>query len=251
VDRRRARSGTTEGRAARTTSYAPSSRSDSSTPSIPTRTAKILREHEMASKVSRRFTGVWTGMPDTSESTSGRFGSSSESEPLAPARGDETEYPMWYVVSAVGMGGRHRLVGLPRVAGMGTHDSRHRWSAAAVMRRVRGRRPDDVLVHLLNLWQLGRPRTCRSGGPGSTARNPDRRCARAWGVSVSTKWRPPRRRCTTIWTLRGELLALQKQVRARVVRHAIGGLRKLDVQAETSGHFRPACVRYVESPNSV
>ena len=74
-----------------------------------------------------------------------------------------------------------------------------------------GGRP-TYLAHLLNFWQLGRSAYMQIGGTALYGTNPDSALrTRVGGLEFRLTWRPPARALYREWTIRGELLALQKE----------------------------------------
>jgi len=104
----------------------------------------------------------------------------------------------------------------------------------------------DVLVHMLNFWQLGDHVTA-DGGTGSTQETRFGDCARAWGASFRlTMATAALRAMFPEWTLRGELIALAEEV-AGAGPTRIGGYASSTTSCAPAVH---AGVRleYVESP---
>jgi hypothetical protein len=74
-----------------------------------------------------------------------------------------------------------------------------------------GTRP-SYLVHLNNFWQLSRSTYAQVGATGVYGTNPDSSLkTRLGAVDVRITWRPPAQALYREWTLRGELLALNKE----------------------------------------
>jgi hypothetical protein len=98
--------------------------------------------------------------------------------------------------------------------GLGTHEL-----AAQVTRSASddglfagGRRP-SYLAHLLNFWQLTSSTYMQLGGTVLYGTNPDTALkTTVGGLDFRLTWRPPARALYREWTLRGELLALKRQV---------------------------------------
>jgi len=69
------------------------------------------------------------------------------------------------------------------------------------------------LAHLLNFWQLNRSAYVQIGGTALYGTDPDSALrTKVGGLEFRLTWRPPARALYHEWTLRGELLALQKTV---------------------------------------
>ena len=69
------------------------------------------------------------------------------------------------------------------------------------------------LAHLLNFWQLTRSTYVQIGGTALYGTDPDSALrTKVGGLEFRLTWRPPARALYHEWTLRGELLALQKTV---------------------------------------
>jgi len=127
----------------------------------------------------------------------------------------ETEYPL-ALTSYLGEDG---LVGtgisLYRAfGGFGTHELMAQVTRSASDGELfgDGGRP-TYLAHLLNFWQLGRSAYMQIGGTALYGTNPDSALrTRVGGLEFRLTWRPPARALYREWTLRGEVLALQKEV---------------------------------------
>jgi hypothetical protein len=127
----------------------------------------------------------------------------------------ETEYPL-VLTSYLGEDGLAGTgISLYRAfGGFGTHElvAQVTRSASDVELFGDGSRP-TYLAHLLNFWQLGRSAYMQIGGTALYGTNPDSALrTRVGGVEFRVTWRPPARALYREWTLRGELLALQKHV---------------------------------------
>ncbi len=69
------------------------------------------------------------------------------------------------------------------------------------------------LAHLLNFWQLSRSTYMQIGGTALYGTDPDSALrTKVGGLEVRLTWRPPARALYHEWTIRGELLALKKEV---------------------------------------
>jgi hypothetical protein len=69
------------------------------------------------------------------------------------------------------------------------------------------------LLHLLNFWQLSHSTYMQLGGTALYGTDPDSSLrTKVGGVEFRLTWRPPLRAMYREWTLRGELLALKKEV---------------------------------------
>ena len=158
----------------------------------------------------------WTGMPGHIRLDAGRFRQQfGELNRWHLHAVPETEYPL-VLTSYLGDDGLagtglsvYRAFG-----GFGTHEltAQITRSGSDVELFGNGGRP-TYLVHLLNFWQLGRSAYMQIGGTGLYGTNPDSALrTRVGGVEFRLTWRPPLRAMYSEWTLRGELLALQKEV---------------------------------------
>ena len=127
----------------------------------------------------------------------------------------ETEYPL-ALTSYLGEDGLAGTgLSLYRAfGGFGTHElvAQVTRSASDAELFGDGGRP-TYLAHLLNFWQLGRSAYMQIGGTALYGTNPDSALrTRVGGLEFRLTWRPPARALYREWTLRGELLALQKEV---------------------------------------
>ncbi len=158
----------------------------------------------------------WTGMPGHIRLDAGRFRQQfGELNRWHLHAVPETEYPL-AVTSYLGDDGLagtglsvYRAFG-----GFGTHELTAQITRSGSDAELfgNGGRP-TYLVHLLNFWQLGRSTYMQIGGTGLYGTNPDSALrTRVGGLEFRLTWRPPLRAMYHEWTLRGELLALQKQV---------------------------------------
>jgi hypothetical protein len=127
----------------------------------------------------------------------------------------ETEYPL-AITTYLGEDGLSGTgVSLYRAfGGFGTHE---------LTLQATGSSSDDVLfggggrpsylAHLLNFWQLNRSTYMQLGGTALYGDNPDSSLKTAvGGIDFRLTWRPPARALYREWTIRGELLALRKQI---------------------------------------
>jgi hypothetical protein len=126
----------------------------------------------------------------------------------------ETEYPL-ALTSYLGEDGLAGTgISLYRAfGGFGTHELMAQVTRSASDAELfgDGGRP-TYLAHLLNFWQLGRSTYMQIGGTALYGTNPDSALrTRVGGVEFRLTWRPPLRAMYHEWTLRGELLALQKR----------------------------------------
>src|SRR5438477_1006957 len=127
----------------------------------------------------------------------------------------ETEYPL-AVTTYLGEDGLSGTgVGLYRAfGGLGTHELTAQVTRSASDSELFGNsgRP-TYLLHLLNFWQLNHSTYMQIGGTALYGTNPDSALrTKVGGLEFRLTWRPPLRAMYHEWTLRGELLALQKQV---------------------------------------
>jgi hypothetical protein len=127
----------------------------------------------------------------------------------------ESEYPL-VLTSYLGEDGLAGTgISLYRAfGGFGTHELTAQVTRSASDAELfgDGGRP-TYLAHLLNFWQLGGSTYMQLGGTALYGTNPDSALrTRVGGIEFRLTWRPPLRAMYSEWTLRGELLALQKQV---------------------------------------
>jgi hypothetical protein len=158
----------------------------------------------------------WTGLPGRVRLDVGRFRQQfGELNRWHLHAVPETEYPL-VLTSYLGDDGLAGTgLSLYRAfGGLGTHE------VVAQLTRSHsdaelfgdGGRP-TYLAHLLNFWQLGRSAYMQIGGTALYGTNPDSALrTRVGGVEFRLTWRPPARAMYSEWTLRGELLALKKEV---------------------------------------
>jgi hypothetical protein len=98
--------------------------------------------------------------------------------------------------------------------GWGTHEVTLQVTRSASDEELFGNsgRP-TYLAHLLNFWQLSRSTYMQLGGSILYGTNPDSALrTRVGGVDFRLTWRPPAQALYREWTVRGELLALRKQI---------------------------------------
>jgi hypothetical protein len=158
----------------------------------------------------------WTGMPGHIRLDAGRFRQQfGELNRWHLHAVPETEYPLALTsyLGDDGLAGTGLSV-YRAFGGFGTHEltAQVTRSGSDVELFGNGGRP-TYLVHLLNFWQLGRSAYMQIGGTGLYGTNPDSALrTRVGGVEFRLTWRPPLRAMYSEWTLRGELLALQKEV---------------------------------------
>jgi hypothetical protein len=97
--------------------------------------------------------------------------------------------------------------------GLGTHELTAQVTRSASDELFgNGGRP-TFLAHLLNFWQLGRATYMQIGGTALYGTEPDSTLkTTVGGVEFRFTWRPPQRALYREWTVRGELLALQRKI---------------------------------------
>jgi len=158
----------------------------------------------------------WTGMPGRIRLDVGRFRQQfGELNRWHLHAVPETEYPL-VLTSYLGEDGLAGtgLSAYRAFGGLGTHELTAQVTRSSSDDELfgGGGRP-TYLVHLLNFWQLGRSAYMQIGGTGLYGTNPDSALrTRVGGLEVRLTWRPPARALYREWTLRGELLAFQKEV---------------------------------------
>jgi hypothetical protein len=163
----------------------------------------------------------------------------------------ETEYPL-ALTSYLGEDGLSGtgLSAYRAFGGFGTHEFTVQVarSASDVELFGGGGRP-TYLGRLLNFWQLSRSVYVQLGGSALYGTNPDSALrTRVGGLDFRLTWRPPARAQYREWTVRGELLALSRQL-------AGAGPTRLGGYVSTSyrlGRRWVAGVRYdyVEGPSA-
>lgn len=127
----------------------------------------------------------------------------------------ETEYPLAIKtflgddgLSGTGVSLYHAF------GGLGTHELTAQVTRSASDSELFGNsgRP-TYLLHLLNFWQLSHSTYIQIGGTALYGTNPDSALrTRVGGVEFRLTWRPPLRAMYHELTVRGELLALEKEV---------------------------------------
>ena len=127
----------------------------------------------------------------------------------------ETEYPL-AITTFLGEDGLSGTgISLYRAfGGLGTHEFTAQVTRSASDSELFGNsgRP-TYLLHLLNFWQLNHSTYMQIGGTALYGTDPDSALrTKVGGLEFRLTWRPPLRAMYHEWTLRGELLALQKQV---------------------------------------
>lgn len=127
----------------------------------------------------------------------------------------ETEYPL-AITSYLGDDGLAGTgISLYRAfGGLGAHELTAQVTRSASDSELFGNsgRP-TYLLHLLNFWQLNRSTYMQIGGTALYGTDPDSSLrTKVGGVEFRLTWRPPQRAMYHEWTVRGELLALKKEV---------------------------------------
>jgi hypothetical protein len=127
----------------------------------------------------------------------------------------ETEYPLAITtfLGEDGLGGTG--ISLYRAfGGLGTHELTAQVTRSASDSELFGNsgRP-TYLLHLLNFWQLNHSTYMQIGGTALYGTDPDSALrTKVGGLEFRLTWRPPLRAMYREWTVRGELLALKKEV---------------------------------------
>jgi hypothetical protein len=127
----------------------------------------------------------------------------------------ETEYPLAITtyLGADGLSGTG--IGLYRAfGGLGAHELTAQVTRSASDSELFGNsgRP-TYLLHLLNFWQLNHSTYMQIGGTALYGTDPDSGLrTKVGGLEFRLTWRPPLRAMYHELTVRGELLALQKQI---------------------------------------
>jgi hypothetical protein len=158
----------------------------------------------------------WTGLPGRLRFDIGRFRQQfGELNRWHLHAVPETEYPL-ALTSYLGDDGLAGTgISLYRAfGGLGTHELTAQITRSGSDAELfgDGGRP-TYLAHLLNFWQLGRSAYVQVGGTALYGTNPDSALrTKVGGVEFRLTWRPPLRAMYQEWTLRGELLALKKEV---------------------------------------
>jgi len=126
----------------------------------------------------------------------------------------ETEYPL-AITTYLGEDGLAGTgLSLYRAfGGLGTHELTAQITRSASDELFgNGGRP-TFLAHLLNFWQLGRSTYMQIGGTALYGTEPDSALrTTVGGLEFRFTWRPPQRALYREWTVRGELLTLQREV---------------------------------------
>lgn len=163
----------------------------------------------------------------------------------------ETEYPL-AITTYLGPDGLAGTgISLYRAfGGFGTHELTAQVTRSASDSALFGNsgRP-TYLVHLLNFWQLSRSTYMQIGGTGLYGTNPDSALrTKVGGVEVRVTWRPPQQALYHELTVRGELLALDKEtagVGPTRLGGYVGATYKLNQRFILGARYD-----YVESPQS-
>jgi len=163
----------------------------------------------------------------------------------------ETEYPLAITkflgddgLSGTGLS-LYRAFG-----GLGTHELTAQVTRSASDSELFGNsgRP-TYLVHLLNFWQLGHATYMQIGGTALYGTDPDSALrTKVGGVEFRLTWRPPLRAMYHELTVRGELLAIQKEV-AGVGQTRLGDYLSFTYKLNQR-FILGARYDYVESPDS-
>ena len=127
----------------------------------------------------------------------------------------ETEYPL-AITTFLGEDGLAGTgISLYRAfGGLGTHELTAQVTRSASDSELFGNssRP-TYLLHLLNFWQLNHSTYMQIGGTGLYGTDPDSALrTKVGGLEFRLTWRPPLRAMYREWTVRGELLALKKEI---------------------------------------
>lgn len=126
----------------------------------------------------------------------------------------ETEYPLALTTFLGEDGLSGTGISLYRAfGGFGTHELTAQVTRSSSDELFgNGGRP-TYLAHLLNFWQLGRSAYMQLGGTALYGTEPDSGLrTRVGGLEFRLTWRPPERALYREWTVRGELLALKRQI---------------------------------------
>jgi hypothetical protein len=127
----------------------------------------------------------------------------------------ETEYPLVVTSYLGGDGLAGTGLSLYRAfGGLGTHElTLQVTKSESDAELFDGSGRPSYLVHLLNFWQLSRSTYVQIGASGLYGTNPSTALrTTVGGLDFRLTWRPPARALYREWTLRGEVLALRKQV---------------------------------------
>src|SRR5881394_1943438 len=129
----------------------------------------------------------------------------------------ETEYPLALRTYLGDDGLAGAGISLYRAfGGLGVHELTAQLTRSASDAELFGGtgRP-TYLLHLLNFWQLTRSTYMQLGGTALYGTDPDTSLrTKVGGIDFRLTWRPPAEALYREWTLRGELLALHKQIAA-------------------------------------
>lgn len=127
----------------------------------------------------------------------------------------ETEYPLALTTFLGEDGLSGTGISLYRAfGGFGTHELTAQITRSASDAELFGNsgRP-TYLLHVLNFWQLSRSTYMQIGGTGLYGTNPDSALrTKVGGLEFRLTWRPPQRAMYHELTVRGELLALNKEI---------------------------------------
>ena len=127
----------------------------------------------------------------------------------------ETEYPLALTTFLGEDGLSGTGISLYRAfGGFGTHELTAQITRSSSDAELfgGGGRP-TYLAHLLNFWQLNGSTFMQIGGTALYGTEPDSALrTKVGGVEFRLTWRPPARALYREWTIRGELLALQRDV---------------------------------------
>jgi hypothetical protein len=127
----------------------------------------------------------------------------------------ETEYPLALTTFLGEDGLAGTGISLYRAfGGLGAHELTAQVTRSASDSELFGNsgRP-TYLLHLLNFWQLNHSTYMQLGGTALYGTDPDSSLrTKVGGIEFRLTWRPPLRAMYHEWTLRGELLALKKEV---------------------------------------
>src|SRR2546426_6152398 len=163
----------------------------------------------------------------------------------------ETEYPL-AITKFLGDDGLSGTgISLYRAfGGLGTHELTAQVTRSASDSELFGNsgRP-TYLVHLLNFWQLSHSTYMQIGGTALYGTDPDSALrTKVGGIEFRLTWRPPLRAMYHELTMRGELLAIQKEV-AGTRAAPPGGCNSLTHKLNQR-FILGARYDYVESPDS-
>ncbi len=158
----------------------------------------------------------WTGLPGRLRLDLGKF-----RQPFGELNRwhlhavPESEYPLALTTFLGEDGLSGTGISLYRAfGGFGTHELTAQVTRSASDAELfgGGGRP-TYLAHLLNFWQLSGSTFMQIGGTALYGTEPDSALrTKVGGVEFRFTWRPPARALYREWTVRGELLALQKDI---------------------------------------